>query len=95
MLLICSRPLDFKYTCTATKWHNFMISMIIVKLIRTFRKYLIKHLTTTIYIHTLYSCMHEYIPGVKDFSKQNTKIAEDESWSVEEPSLCYSGVNSD
>lgn len=38
--------------------------------------------------------MHEYIPGVKDFSKQN-KIAEDESWSVEEPSLCYSGVNSD
>lgn len=73
-----------------------MISMIIVKLIRTFRKYLIKHLTTTIYyIHTLYSCMHEYIPGVKDFSKQNKKIAEDESWSVEEPSLCYPGVNSD
>lgn len=44
------------------------------KVNRTFRKYLIKHLTTTIYyIHTLYSCMHEYIPGVKDFSKQNKK----------------------
>lgn len=37
--------------------------------------------------------MHEYIPGVKDFSKK--KIAEVESWSVEESSLCYPGVNSD
>lgn len=48
----------------------------------------------TIYIHTLYSCMHAHIPGVKDFSKRK-KIAEDESWSVEESSLCYSGANSD
>lgn len=39
--------------------------------------------------------MHAHIPGVKDFSKQNKKIAEDESWSVEESSLCYPGVNSD
>lgn len=26
-----------------------------------------------IYTPGMYSCMHEYIPGVKDFSKQNKK----------------------
>lgn len=58
------------YICIGIKWYNFMIFMIIVKLIRIFWKYLIKYLIMIIYyIYMLYLCMYEYILGVKDFLK--------------------------